>query len=144
MELSERIKALRQKHGLSQEKLAEQVGVSRQAVAKWEAGQSAPSTDNLFRLAEVLDTTVDLLLQKEPTSEDSPARQIYQLMKEAKENNIAIFYCYNIVEQCTAFGCNVGFPKHLANCYLTKDTAISPIIILLNMEISFNQNGNIA
>jgi len=82
MELSERIKALRQKHGLSQEKLAEQVGVSRQAVAKWEAGQSAPSTDNLFRLAEVLDTTVDLLLQKEPTSEDSPARQIYQLMKE--------------------------------------------------------------
>ena len=76
MELSERIKALRQKHGLSQEKLAEQVGVSRQAVAKWEAGQSAPSTDNLFRLAEVFDTTVDLLLQKEPTSEDSPARQI--------------------------------------------------------------------
>ena len=45
MSLGERIKALRRRAGLSQEQVAEQVGVSRQAVAKWEAGQSAPSTE---------------------------------------------------------------------------------------------------
>lgn len=60
--LGERIKQQRKKCGLSQEKVAELVGVSRQAVTKWETGQSAPSTENLFKLAEIFGTTVDLLL----------------------------------------------------------------------------------
>ena len=64
MQLSERIKHLRTEKGLSQERLSEAVGVSRQAVAKWESGVSAPSTENLFRLAEVFGTSVDLILPK--------------------------------------------------------------------------------
>lgn len=62
MSLSERIRAHRKKCGLSQEGLAERMGISRQAVTKWESGQSAPSTEHLFRLAEIFGTTVDLLL----------------------------------------------------------------------------------
>lgn len=62
MTAGEKIRACRQAAGLSQEKVAELVGVSRQAVTKWESGQSAPSTENLLRLAEVLGTTVDLLV----------------------------------------------------------------------------------
>jgi len=62
MELGERIRQARQRAHLSQEKVAELIGVSRQAVTKWESGQSAPTTDNLFRLAEILGTTVDLLI----------------------------------------------------------------------------------
>ena len=54
MALSDRIKNCRQSAGLSQEKMAELVGVSRQAVTKWETGQTSPSTENLFRLAEIL------------------------------------------------------------------------------------------
>ena len=65
MALSERIKICRQKVGMSQEKVAELVGVSRQAVTKWESGQSAPSTENLFKLAEIFGTTVDMLLESE-------------------------------------------------------------------------------
>ena len=53
MSLGERIKEQRKISGLSQEKVAEFVGVSRQAVTKWETGQSAPSTENLFKLAEI-------------------------------------------------------------------------------------------
>ena len=60
--LGSRIKACRQAAGISQEKVAELVGVSRQAVTKWETGQSAPSTENLFKLAEIFGTTVDLIL----------------------------------------------------------------------------------
>lgn len=60
--LGQRIKACRQAAGISQEKVAELVGVSRQAVTKWETGQSAPSTENLFKLAEIFGTTVDLIL----------------------------------------------------------------------------------
>ena len=66
MTTAERIRTCRQARGLSQEKVAELVGVSRQAVTKWERGQSAPSTDNLFRLAEIFGTTVDLLVGAGP------------------------------------------------------------------------------
>ena len=65
MTLGERIKAFRKNAGMSQEKVAELVSVSRQAVTKWESGKSAPSTDNLFKLAEIFGTTVDLLLDSE-------------------------------------------------------------------------------
>lgn len=66
MTLAERIKTQRTAKGYSQEEVAGQLGVSRQAVAKWESGQSAPSTENLFKLAELFGTTVDLLLTESP------------------------------------------------------------------------------
>ena len=76
MTAGEKIRACRQAAGLSQEKVAELVGVSRQAVTKWESGQSAPSTENLLRLAEVLGTTVDLLIgtsaERPPLATDQP------------------------------------------------------------------------
>lgn len=86
MSLGERIKEQRKNCGLSQEKVAELVGVNRQAVTKWEAGQSAPSTENLFRLAEIFGTTVDILLVS-AEEKNSPAEQIYCLykMEEAKK-----------------------------------------------------------
>ena len=87
MALGERIKACRQEAGISQEKVAELVGVSRQAVTKWEAGQSAPNTENLFKLAEIFGTRVDLLLASGAESEPSPAEQVYYLykMEEARK-----------------------------------------------------------
>ena len=63
-DLGARIRAARQAAGLSQEKLAEQLGLTRQAVTKWETGQSAPSTENLLRLAEVLGVPVSTLLDE--------------------------------------------------------------------------------
>ena len=90
MALGERIKTCRQSAGLSQEKVAELVGVSRQAVTKWETGQSAPSTENLFRLAEILGTTVDFLLADEEKSSPTPAEQIYYLYKLEQEQKAAL------------------------------------------------------
>ncbi len=84
MTLGERIKSCRQDSGMSQEKVAELVGVSRQAVTKWEAGQSAPNTENLFKLAQIFGTTVDLLLPSQETGL-SPAEQIYYLYKMEEE-----------------------------------------------------------
>ena len=84
MTLGERIKTCRQKVGMSQEKVAELVGVSRQAVTKWESNQSAPNTENLFKLAEIFVTTVDMLLEAEKETKQSPAEQIYYLYKMVK------------------------------------------------------------
>lgn len=103
MELGERIKQARQKAHLSQEKVAELIGVSRQAVTKWESGQSAPNTENLFRLAEILGITVDQLIATEDNSR-SIAEEVYRMIKdeEAKKEaqrkaqsgkNVLVFFC---------------------------------------------------
>lgn len=62
MTLGEKIQAARKNKGFSQEALAEQVGVSRQALGKWEKDTALPSLDNLQALAAVLDVSVDALL----------------------------------------------------------------------------------
>lgn len=59
--LGENIKTRRQELKLSQEYVAEQLGVSRQAVSKWETGQSEPTASNLIRLAEVFETSLSEL-----------------------------------------------------------------------------------
>lgn len=61
MNLGENIKARRQELKLSQEYVAEQLGVSRQAVSKWETGQSEPTASNLIRLAEVFEISLSEL-----------------------------------------------------------------------------------
>lgn len=98
MTLGEKIKSLRKGLGMSQEKLAELMGISRQAVAKWENGQSAPSTANLFKLAEILNTTTAFLLAdddakdtgtEENTDETkavlSQAEEFYRVFKAEEE-----------------------------------------------------------
>ena len=62
MNIADRIQCLRKNKGLSQEELADKVGVSRQAVSKWESGISNPSTSNLIALAKLFGTSVEALL----------------------------------------------------------------------------------
>ncbi len=61
MTLGERIANLRKDSGYSQEYVAEQLGVSRQAVSKWEKDLSSPDTENLIKLSELLNTSVQFL-----------------------------------------------------------------------------------
>jgi len=65
IQFANRLVALRKEKGLSQEELAEKIGVSRQAISKWENGESAPDTDNLISLADVYGISLDELLGKE-------------------------------------------------------------------------------
>lgn len=64
--LSEKIYALRRKNGLSQEQLAEKIGVSRQAISKWEGGLSTPELDKLRTLSEFFQVTIDELTSEQP------------------------------------------------------------------------------
>lgn len=89
MALGERIKECRQKSGLSQEKVAELVGVSRQAVTKWEVNQSAPNTENLFKLAEIFGTTVNMLLDSNNSNKQSSAEQIDDLYRMEEEKKVS-------------------------------------------------------
>lgn len=69
MNFSEKLKEIRKNEGLSQEQLAEKIGVSRQAITKWETGKGLPDVENMVIIAEIFKTTLDELLR------DSAARQ---------------------------------------------------------------------
>ena len=64
MKLSEKILYSRKRAGLSQEALADMVGVSRQAVSKWETGTADPSTSNLLALAKLFGVSAEELLRQ--------------------------------------------------------------------------------
>ena len=63
MKLGEKIKTLRKQKNISQEVLAQYLGVTFQAVSKWENGTSEPSTSNLIALARLYGISVETLLQ---------------------------------------------------------------------------------
>ena len=73
MDFRERLFELRRQTGLSQEELASLLGVTRQAVQKWEAGTSRPDMDNLVSLAEYFKVSLDYLVKgTEPTPPPAP------------------------------------------------------------------------
>ena len=62
IELGNRLAQLRKEKGISQEELADKLGVSRQAVSKWERGEASPDTDNLIELAKIYNISLDELV----------------------------------------------------------------------------------
>ena len=73
MNFVERLKQIRANQGLSQEQLAEKIGVSRQAITKWETNRGLPDVENMIILAEIFKVTLDeLILQKKGEQEMSP------------------------------------------------------------------------
>ncbi len=74
MKLCEKIILLRKKMGLSQEAMAEKLGVSRQAVSRWEVGSALPDASNVLQLSKLFSVTADYLLNEEYESDsDVPA-----------------------------------------------------------------------
>lgn len=77
MTTGQKIAALRREKGMSQEALGEALGLSRQAVSKWEADQAVPTMDNLVELSRLFGVSVDTLLRQEEAlpdkAEEAPA-----------------------------------------------------------------------
>ena len=61
MNVSEKIRTLRKSKGMSQEELAGQVNISRQAVSRWENGTALPDADNIVQLSKLFGVTTDYL-----------------------------------------------------------------------------------
>lgn len=62
MEFSERLKKLRKDTGLTQVDVASKLGISQQAYASWERGMKKPTQENLVKIAQILNASVDYLL----------------------------------------------------------------------------------
>ncbi len=90
------LKELRTKKGLSQEKLAERLGVSRQSVSKWEQGYAVPSSDNVLELSKLYGISADAILNCEIPSDNSASANA-DLMQPAKKRKhswlFAVYPC---------------------------------------------------
>lgn len=75
MALSENIKARRTQLKMSQEYVADQLGISRQAVAKWEAGSSEPTAANLAELAAIFEMSISELVDPHKYAEEQKAQE---------------------------------------------------------------------
>ena len=84
MDFGDRLKQIRLKQGLSQEQLAEKIGVSRQAITKWETNRGLPDVENMIILAEIFKLTLDELvlqgkLSQEKKEENYESETVYDI-----------------------------------------------------------------
>ena len=119
MTLAEKIAELRRRSGMSQEELAEQLGVSRQSVSKWESAQSIPDLERILGLSRVFGVSTDFLLKEECTApeREEPAKKTTPL----RQLSLAEAQAY--LEESAAFGRKVA----LAGLFFV----LSPVVLLL-------------
>ena len=97
IEIANRLVNLRKSNGLSQEALAEKLGISRQAVSKWERAEASPDTDNLILLAKIYKVSLDELLSSEeeptttePTNEPEDLHRLNGIHLKGKDSEVYI------------------------------------------------------
>ena len=94
--LSERIYKFRRKSGLSQEQLAEKIGVSRQAISKWESGTSTPELEKLRALSDCFSITLDELVKDETANQEAseaPLKSRENKASKVAEMKVGIGLC---------------------------------------------------
>lgn len=90
IEIADRLIKLRKKYGYSQEELADKLGLSRQAVSKWERAEASPDTDNLICLAKLYGVSLDELLNTDDSVETIVEEQVKPGQKESSSEGIHI------------------------------------------------------
>ena len=85
MTFGEKLQALRKKQGLSQEQLAEALGVSRQAISKWELNAAVPDVENIVKLSALLHVTTDYLMKADVQEEGDAVMQLRAQVEQLQE-----------------------------------------------------------
>lgn len=88
IEIADRLIKLRKKNGYSQEELADKLGLSRQAISKWERAEASPDTDNLICLAKLYGVSLDELLSTEDDVETIVKEQIKEEDKQEEPEGV--------------------------------------------------------
>ena len=96
MKLAEKLFELRKEKGWSQEKLAEQINVSRQSISKWESGQVLPEIEKVIELSKIFQVTTDYLLLDE-NSEKSSTTVILKEDKDKYYKEVKSFGLWQVI-----------------------------------------------
>ncbi|MBQ8803657.1 MAG: helix-turn-helix transcriptional regulator [Tyzzerella sp.] len=90
MAFNENLQNLRKMKGMSQEQLAEQLEVSRQAVSKWESGSGYPETEKLIAICEIFDCSIDALLKGKITADSTGEKNKYENLQNRFSKGISL------------------------------------------------------
>lgn len=104
MSMGSKLAEARRKNNLTQEQLAEQLGVSRQAVSRWESDTAYPETDKIVRMAELFHVSCDWLLRdgaEAPAPDQSAPPAVTRLLRQAAGRRLQLrFYEENDAVAC--------------------------------------------
>lgn len=95
MEIKDKIQQLRKNRNLSQERLAEGLNISRQAVAKWESGETMPDINNLIQISDIFNISLDRLLKDDNCIDNFnnnfnyKTNEVIEFLINAKKNTYA-------------------------------------------------------
>ena len=93
MSLGNKLAEARKKQNLTQEQLAERLGVTRQAVSRWESDSAYPETDKIVRMAQILEVSCDYLLQDGVDEKGKPVTSpVTRLLKQAQGKRVKLTF----------------------------------------------------
>ena len=95
MSIGSKLAQARRAANLTQEQLAEQLGVTRQAVSRWESDAAYPETDNIVRTAQLLNVSCDYLLRDDVAEGDAeapPPDPVSRLLKQAVGRRVQLYF----------------------------------------------------
>lgn len=101
MDFSEKLLTLRKAKDLTQEQLAEKLGVSRQSVSKWEGGQAVPELEKIVAISAVFDVTTDYLLK---SSEIDDLSVKTEMLEKQQQQILAREQRQQQIRECTLYG----------------------------------------
>lgn len=129
MKLSENLKKIRKENNLSQEQLAEKLGVSRQAVSKWESGQSYPEMDKVLLICKLFNYNMDELMNENIKEVDENKQSKININKYVED-------FFGFITKTVEMLCSMNF-KQLLKCILEQ------IIVGLIISMIFGMIGGI-
>lgn len=124
MILADKIVSLRKKKGWSQEELAHQLDVSRQAVSKWESASSIPDLDKILKLGQLFEVSTDYLLKEEIESPEEPV--IKEREEEEDERGVSV----SLEEATTFLALREKMAKPIALAVMAFILCPTPLLLL--------------
>lgn len=128
MTTGEKIQNLRQKKGWSQERLGQELNLSRQSISKWESGTATPTVDNLKELAKIFDVSVDSLLGNEINilEKDKKEDKFIKILPFVLTGIIAVIAIVLIVSQVKMYNRLEWLENRINSLGVTTNTVYVP------------------
>ena len=134
MNLSDKIVELRKKNGFSQEDLADELQVSRQAVSRWEQGTADPSSSNILELSKLFNVTTDYLLNDDYYGDEDLPK-----IKEIRKDNLQQILLYFVLLEIICFLLQVASIIVLQNDFYGMLCIILFIAVIIIFEYAFHK-----